>query len=76
MALTGKLSVDFSACHGHGLCADLLPELVELDEWGYPILRDEAVGADLLPLARRAAAACPTLALHVLRTDPERARTR
>jgi ferredoxin len=35
-----NLRVDPIACHAHGLCADLLPELVDLDEWGYPVLTD------------------------------------
>ena len=33
-----QLRVDPTACTGHGLCAELLPELITLDEWGYPIL--------------------------------------
>lgn len=32
-----RLRVDPIACHAHGLCADLLPELLDLDEWGYPM---------------------------------------
>ena len=35
-----KLEINPIACTGHGLCADLLPELVEMDEWGYPIIGD------------------------------------
>jgi len=50
-------------CDGHGLCADLFPEMITLDEWGYPIVEDREVPAPLLPHARRAVAACPTLAL-------------
>jgi ferredoxin len=69
--VTGKLSIDFAACDGHGLCADLLPELIELDEWGFPILLRDTVGSGLLSHARRAAAACPTLALHLLKSSPE-----
>jgi ferredoxin len=71
MAMTGRLSIDFAACDGHGLCADLLPEAVALDEWGYPVLRRDNVSPDLLPYARRAAAACPTLALRLLKTGPD-----
>jgi ferredoxin len=67
--VTGRLSIDFAACDGHGLCADLLPELITLDEWGFPILRHDTVDSRLLPHARRAAAACPVLALHLVRTD-------
>ena len=50
-------------CDGRGLCAELLPELIRLDDWGYPIIERPEVPARLLPLARRAADACPTLAL-------------
>jgi ferredoxin len=59
------LRIDPIACRAHGLCAELLPELLELDEWGYPILRGDPVPPALLPEARDAVAACPTLALHM-----------
>jgi ferredoxin len=72
MAVT-SLEVDFAACTGHGLCADLLPELVELDEWGYPVLRG-AVSASLLRHARRAVSACPTLALRLAKTGDQMGR--
>jgi len=58
-----KLRVNPIACTGHGVCAELLPELIEPDPWGYPLLADAPVPADLLDLAKRAVAACPTLAL-------------
>jgi ferredoxin len=59
------IAVDPIACHGHGLCGELLPELIELDEWGYPILLTDDVPSALQSQARRAAAACPTLALRL-----------
>jgi ferredoxin len=67
MELIRRLHLDATACTAHGLCADLLPELVELDEWGFPILLRDVVGPDLLPHARRAVSACPTLALSLHR---------
>ena len=66
-----RLRLDPTACAGHGLCADLLPELIELDEWGYPMLLADTVPEHLLPLARRARDACPTLALRLLKA-PQR----
>jgi len=60
------LRVDPITCHAHGLCAELLPELVELDEWGYPLL-DPDVPPELVGAARKAAKACPTLAMKVSR---------
>jgi ferredoxin len=59
-----ELRVDMIACDAYGYCAELLPELVELDEWGYPIVSDK-VTPELLAHAQRAAAACPKLALRL-----------
>ena len=50
-------------CEAHGLCAELLPELIRLDDWGYPIIDESEVPPELIGLARRAVDACPTLAL-------------
>ena len=66
--MTLALQVDPIACTGHGMCADLLPELIELDEWGYPILAD-SVPPDLIAHARRAVNACPALALRLVRSQ-------
>jgi ferredoxin len=57
--------VDRIRCDGYGMCAELLPEMVELDDWGYPIVSAAAVPDDLLEHARRAVAACPLLALRL-----------
>jgi ferredoxin len=59
------LSVDPITCDGHGLCAELLPELIELDDWGYPIVRGTRVPRHLERLAQRATEACPVLALRL-----------
>lgn len=61
------LQVNPVACDAHGLCMELLPELIIADPWGYPILRPGPVPGELLPLARRAVSACPTLALMLTR---------
>jgi ferredoxin len=63
-----RLELDPIACEAHGLCAELLPERIELDEWGYPVIEDRPLPPELEHLARRAAGACPTLALR-LRAD-------
>ncbi|GAB3409940.1 ferredoxin [Flindersiella endophytica] len=64
-----RLSVDPIACHAHGLCAELVPELVELDEWGYPIIVDGDIDRRLRAHAQEAVAACPTLALRLTHGD-------
>jgi ferredoxin len=58
-----RLRVNPIACSGHGLCAELLPELISTDEWGYPLVSTEPVPATLEPHARRAVTDCPALAL-------------
>ena len=61
--MTERLRVNPIACEAHGLCAELLPEWIELDDWGYPIIDDRPLPPDLLDHARRAVESCPTLAL-------------
>jgi ferredoxin len=58
-----RIRVNPIDCVAHGLCAEILPERIRLDEWGYPILEDGAVPPELIDHARRAANSCPTLAL-------------
>jgi ferredoxin len=57
-----ELAVDRIRCDGRGLCAELLPELIQLDDWGYPMVGGP-VPRHLVGEARRAVAACPVLAL-------------
>lgn len=64
--MTRRLRLDPTACAGHGLCADLLPERIQLDEWGFPIITGD-LPQSLAGHARRAVRACPTLALQLLR---------
>jgi ferredoxin len=59
-----RLVVDPIACSGHGLCAELFPEGIELDDWGYPIILAEAGRPELREHAERALRACPALALR------------
>ncbi len=58
-----RLRVNPIMCEAHGLCVELLPELIRRDEWGYPIIEQAQVPSELEDLARKAADACPTLAL-------------
>jgi ferredoxin len=66
-----RLHIDWTACDGRGLCAELLPELLAEDDWGYPIARDGSpepvVPAVLAASARRAVDRCPALALRLVR---------
>lgn len=68
-----RLHVDWTRCDGHGACAELLPELLATDEWGYPVARtgerDPAVPRGLDGRARHAVRSCPLMALRLHRTD-------
>ena len=62
-----RIRLDPISCRAHGLCAELLPERITLDEWGYPIIADPAIPAELRQQARASVTACPTLALRLER---------
>jgi ferredoxin len=59
-----QLALDPIACVGHRLCAELFPERIVLDDWGYPMV-DPDVPPDLHDHAARAVKACPALALKL-----------
>jgi ferredoxin len=64
-----QLHIDWTACHGRGLCAELLPELLDTDPWGYPVPRNQGrdltVPAELHGDAVTATKLCPRLALRL-----------
>jgi ferredoxin len=64
-----RLKVNPIACEAHGMCAELLPERIVLDEWGYPILDERPLPDELTAMAKRAAEACPTFALLLIRGE-------
>ena len=63
------LKVNPIDCTGHGVCAELLPEMISLDEWGFPLVDPRPVPRALDREARRAVAACPVLALKLIRSE-------
>ena len=65
---TRRLAVDWTRCEGHGLCAHVAPELIELDGMGYPRIPDRPLPTALEKPARRAVAMCPALALRLTGT--------
>jgi ferredoxin len=68
--VTVRLVVDPIACDGRGLCAELFPEGIRLDPWGFPIVDGRPIPPDLVAHAKRAASACPRLALRIERERP------
>lgn len=65
-----RLLLDPTQCTGRGLCAELFPERIALDPWGFPVVSDESVPPELVEHARRAAQYCPQLALHLVEERP------
>ena len=63
--MSDHLRVNPILCDAHGHCAELLPELIQLDEWGYPIVSDEPIPRSLEREARQAVSMCPRLALLI-----------
>jgi ferredoxin len=63
------LRVDPIACDGRGVCAEVLPELISLDDWGFPIIRAGAVPDYLQGEAREVIRICPKLALRLDRPN-------
>jgi ferredoxin len=61
-----RLRVNPILCTGYGYCAEIVPELIGVDDWGFPIVSTTAIEDDnLLSLAKRAVATCPRLALMI-----------
>ncbi|HEY6835057.1 MAG TPA: ferredoxin [Gaiellaceae bacterium] len=61
--MSKRIKVNPIACDGSGLCAELLPERIRLDDWGYPIVDPEPLTSELTKHAERAVDACPKMAL-------------
>lgn len=71
-----RLSVDWTRCRGHGLCAHIVPELVHTDRQGFPVMLDTPVPPWLERDARQAVEMCPALALRLIPADPSQAAAR
>ncbi len=68
------LKVNPILCDGFGHCHELAPELVQIDEWGYPIIRTEPTAlSDLAAYesARYAVRGCPRQALRIERISDD-----
>ena len=63
--MDARLEIDRIACDGHGACAEVLPERIALDDWGYPILLPGPLPASMVELARLAIETCPVRALRL-----------
>jgi len=64
-----EIAIDRIRCDGRGLCAELVPELIRLDDWGYQIIASGVVPDHLISHAQKADAACPVLALALRQAE-------
>ena len=69
---TQRISIDPVACEAYGYCAELLPEAIVLDEWGYPIVDGAPLPAELVALAKRAVRDCPRRAITLTKKKSTR----
>ena len=60
-----RLAVDIVACDGRGICAEVVPHRIVLDDWGYPMIDPTPLPDPLVAEARRAVKLCPKLALRL-----------
>ena len=61
-----SLIVDMVKCDGHGICAWLFPDRVDLDEWGFAWIDPAPIDtAGRRRAARAAVRACPRQALSL-----------
>jgi len=74
--MSERVCVNPVVCAGHGVCAELFPERIKLDDWGYPIVDPSPITPELREHARRAIDACPTLALMLVSVSAASQRTR
>ena len=72
--MSERIRVNPIACEAHGLCAELFPERISLDDWGYPIVDPRPIPRELAAHGEEAVAACPVLALKLMATEVARSR--
>jgi ferredoxin len=67
--MTTRLHIDWTRCDGHGSCAELLPQLLGLDDFGFPVPRtgerDPAITRRDFETAQHAIRNCPVMALRL-----------
>ena len=65
-----RLHIDWTRCDGRGLCTELLPDLLDRDDWGFPLVRnrsrDPEVPEESARFAKEAVKRCPRLALRLI----------
>ena len=60
-----RIRVNPAVCDGFGFCCEILPEMIDRDEWGFPIIGEREIPDDLSRAAEQAVAFCPRRALRI-----------
>ena len=67
-----RLVVDPVRCDGRGVCAELLPWLITLDDWGFPIVGEAEIDERGRAEIQETVRVCPRLALRLTGSATER----
>jgi ferredoxin len=59
------VEVNLDICEGHGQCNAVAPEIYDIDEYGYCLIRYSDVPPDLQSQAEQGALTCPVQAITV-----------
>lgn len=65
------VTVDFDLCESNALCEALAPDVFELDDDDYLVLKKDDIGPEDLEGVRRAVASCPRTAISLLESGTE-----
>jgi ferredoxin len=61
-----RVTVDNAVCQGHAQCHHICPEVFDIDDAGYSILRTDVVPPGQEAAARDAELSCPEGAIHIV----------
>jgi ferredoxin len=58
-----RVEVDHDRCEGNAVCVGIAPNLFDLDDDDYAVMKVDVIPADQVELAEQAVAECPRAAL-------------
>ncbi len=58
-----RVEVDHDRCEGNAVCVGIAPDLFDLDDDDYAVMKVDEIPADQIELAEQAVAECPRAAL-------------
>ena len=61
-----KIKVDFDLCESNGLCEAMAPEVFELDDDDYLVVKTDQTTPENIEDVKRAVAACPRAAITLV----------